>query len=84
MKDVLVDLAPGALVGARAEQEGIAAVLMELAQVIPVHGENAEIRVAVHNRVVAATVNLEKPCAHEIVLKRSLLRILRLFGDHRT
>lgn len=51
VKDVLVDLAPGALVGARAAQEGIVAVLVELAKVILVHGEAAEIRVVVHDRV---------------------------------
>ena len=72
VKDVLVDLAPGALMGARVEQAGIAAVLAELSQVMPLHGEEAEIRSVVYDRVVVATGNLEKLCAHEIVLEKML------------
>jgi hypothetical protein len=72
VKDVLVDLVPGALVGARVEQNGIAAVLVELAQVMPIHGEEAEVRVAIHDRVMAATIALEKLGTHEIVLEKML------------
>ena len=72
VKDVLVDLAPGALVGARFEQEGIAAVLAELSRVMPTHGEEAEVRSAIYERVVAATGNLEKLLAHEIILEKML------------
>lgn len=72
VKDVLVDLAPGALMGARMEQEGIAAVLLELSHAMPAHGEEAEIRAAVYERVVGATSSLEKLAAHEIVLEKML------------
>ncbi len=72
VQDVLVDLAPGALVRSRVEQDGIAAVLVELSRVMPVHAEDAEIRAAIYDRVVAATGNLEKLRAHEMALEKML------------
>lgn len=76
VKDDLVDLAPGALVGVQVEQHGLAAVLAELARVMPAHGEEAEIRGAVYDRVVDATGTLDKLTAHEIVLEK-MLEIVR-------
>lgn len=72
VKNELVDLAPGALVGVQVEQNGIAAVLAELARVMPLHGEEAEVRAAVYDRVVDATVTLDKLSNHEIVLEKML------------
>ncbi len=76
VKDILVDLPPRALKGARSEQDGIAAVLGELAHAIPNHGEEAEIRAALQVRVTAATISIEKLVAHEIVLEK-LLEVVR-------
>lgn len=72
VKEVLVDLAPGALKGARNVQEGIGEVLIELSRVMPIHGEEAEIRSAVYARVVDATKHLEKLATYEIVLSKLL------------
>lgn len=72
VKDALVDLAPGALVRSRHEQDGIAAVLVELARVMPAHGTEAEIRAGVYDRVVLATSQLEKLRNHELILEKML------------
>jgi hypothetical protein len=72
VKDELVDLAPGALIGAQVEQNGIAAVLAELARVMPSHGEEAEVRSAVYDRVADATVTLDKLSIHEMALEKML------------
>lgn len=72
VKNELVDLAPGALIGAQVEQDGIAGVLAELARVMPAHGEEAEVRLAVYDRVVDATGTLDKLNAHEIILEKML------------
>lgn len=76
VKDVLVDLAPGALRGARYAQDGIAEVLGELARVMPEHAEDAEIRGTVYDRVTESTAYLAKLTEHEIVLSK-LLEVVR-------
>jgi len=72
VKDILVDLPPGGLRGARVDREGIAAVIGELAQVMPIHGDDAEIHAALHTRIVDATNHIEKLRAKERALEKML------------
>lgn len=59
VKDILVDLPPGTLKGARAEQEGIDGVLEELATSMPNHGAEIEISPAVYERVISSTADIK-------------------------
>lgn len=72
VKDILVDIPPGGLKGARGEQEGIDGVLGELAHAMPTYGNDAEIHPALYNRVVDATTNIEKLRAKEMLLEKQL------------
>jgi hypothetical protein len=72
IKEILVDLAPGALLGARGEQEGLTEVLVELASAIPNHGDEAEVHPAVYTRIVEATTNIAKLREKEMVLEKQL------------
>jgi len=60
VKDDLIDLAPGAMKGARAEQDGMAEVKKELAEAMPGHGEAADIPPHVYQRFLDRTAKLEK------------------------
>ncbi len=72
VKDILVDIPPGGLKGARGEQEGISGVLGELAHAIPEYGDDAEIHGALYTRVVDATTKIEKLRAKELLLEKQL------------
>ena len=76
VKDELVDLPPRALQGARAEKEGLAGVLDELATAIPNHGNDAEIHPSVYQRILADTAVIAKLRAHEAALEK-LLEVCR-------
>jgi hypothetical protein len=72
VKDALVDLAPGAMKGIRAEREGIDKVVAELEKSIPAHGEAAEIPAHVYQRFLDRTALLDKLRTHEILLEKTL------------
>jgi hypothetical protein len=72
VKNILVDIPPGGLKGARGEQEGMNGVLGELAHAIPTYGDDAEIHAALYTRVVEATTNIEKLRAKELLLEKQL------------
>jgi len=72
VKDILVDIPPGGLKGARGEQEGIDGVLGEIDHAMPKYGNEAEIHAAVHARIVEATTNIEKLRAKELILEKQL------------
>jgi hypothetical protein len=72
VKDILVDIPPGGLKGARGEQDGIAEVLTELSHVMPQYGDDAEIHPALYTRIVDATANIEKLRAKELLLEKQL------------
>lgn len=72
VKDILVDIPPGGLVGARGEQPGIAGVLAELAHAMPEHGDDAEVHAALYVRVTEATTNIDKLRAKEMLLEKQL------------
>lgn len=72
VKDLLVDIAPGGLVGARGEQPGIDGVLTELAEVMPQYGDAAEVHAALYARVTEATTNIAKLRAKELLLEKQL------------
>lgn len=72
VKDHLVDLAPGAMKGARAEKDGLADVLDELAKVMPDHGDAAEVHPSIYQRVLSATTLVEQLRAHESALAKAL------------
>jgi len=76
VKDDLVDLAPGAMQGARAEQPGIDKVIAELAQAIPAHGDAAGIPPQVYQRFVKRTDLLARLRTHENTLEK-LLEVCR-------
>lgn len=72
IKEILVDLPPGGLIGARGEQDGIAGVLAELTNAMPNHGDEAEVHPALYGRVVEATTHIEKLRAKELLLEKQL------------
>ena len=72
VKNVLVDLPPGGLQGARGEQPGIDAVLVELAHALPQYGDAAEVHGAFHSRITQASTAIDKLKEHEIVLEKQL------------
>ena len=72
VQDELVNLAPGALKGARAEKEGIDKVLAELAMAMPTAGAVAEVHPAIYQRVLDETAAIEKLRKHEIDLEAAL------------
>lgn len=72
VKEILVDIPPGGLKGARGEQSGIADALGELAHAMPTYGDDAEIHPALYTRVVEATTNIEKLRAKEMLLEKQL------------
>src|SRR5262245_36700418 len=72
VKDKLVDLSPGALMGVRYEKEGIEDVLMELAVAIPTCGAEAEIHPAAYQRILEATADIQKLREHEYSLEKAL------------
>lgn len=76
VKDHLVDLAPGATKGARAEQEGMEDVIKELAEAVPSHGDAADVPPQAYQRFVARTALLAQLRAHELGLEK-LLEIIR-------
>jgi hypothetical protein len=76
LKADLVDLAPGVLKGARAEQEGFPEVKQELDHAIPLYGDAAEIHPAIHKRIVTQTEVIEKLRVKEAELFK-LLEIVR-------
>jgi hypothetical protein len=76
VKEALVDLPPKALQGARAEKEGLAGVLGELAVAIPNHGNDAEIHPAVYQRILADTTLIAKLRGYEATLEK-LLEVCR-------
>ncbi|TKC94684.1 hypothetical protein [Polyangium fumosum] len=71
-KDILVDIPPNGLKGARGAQEGIEAVFHELAHAIPKYGEEAEIHPVVYQRVVDATVGIDALTVEEARLEKAL------------
>ncbi|MBK9258913.1 MAG: hypothetical protein IPM54_03670 [Polyangiaceae bacterium] len=76
VKDILVDLPPGGLRGARTDREGVDGVLGELAEVMPAHGNEAEIHGALYTRVVDATNHIDKLRIKERLLEK-LLEVVR-------
>lgn len=72
----LVDLAPGALKGARGPKQGIAEVLAELAHAIPHHGDEAEIHPSVHARIVKSTTLITTLRSREAEIEK-LLEVCR-------
>jgi hypothetical protein len=72
VKDDLVDLAPGAMKGIRAEQEGIDKVKAELAQSMPAHGDAADIPPQAYQRFLKRTALLAQLRVHEIALEKGL------------
>lgn len=72
VKEILVDIPPGGLKGARGEQPGIADALGELVHAMPTYGDDAEIHPALYTRVVEATTNIEKLRAKEMLLEKQL------------
>lgn len=74
--DDIQDIAPGGLQGARAEKEGLEEVLLELAQVMPMHGEAAEIHPAIYPRVVHATESI-KLLTESVLKQTKLLEVSR-------
>lgn len=72
VKNVLVDLPPGALHGVRGEQPGIAGVLVELAHALPQYGDAAEVHGAFHSRIMQASMDIDKLKEHELVLEKQL------------
>lgn len=72
LKDALVDLAPGAMQGARGEQEGMADVKKELASAMPTHGDGADISPQVYQRFLARTALLDDLREKESTLRKLL------------
>jgi hypothetical protein len=70
VKDSLIDLAPGAMRGIRAEQEGIEGVKTELAASMPGHGAAADIPPQAYQRFLDRTALLVKLRQKEIELKK--------------
>jgi len=75
LQDKLIDLAPGAMKGVRAEQEGFADVEKELAASIPAHGEAADIPPHVYQRLLERTALLVQLREKELELNK-LVEIL--------
>ena len=80
VKDILVDLPVGGLIGVRLEQEGVAQVLAELAHAVATYGDEAEVRQAVYDRIAAATANIGKLRSLEIVLSKQLEVVRETLG----
>lgn len=72
VKDVLVDLPPGALQGVRYDQPGITEVLAELNHALPQYGDAAEVHGAFHSRITQASAQIDKLTQYEIILKKQL------------
>lgn len=72
VKDVLVDLPPGALHGVRYDQPGIAEVLAELNHALPHYGDAAEVHGAFHSRIAQASASIDKLTQYEITLQKQL------------
>jgi hypothetical protein len=72
VKDDLVDLAPGAMKGIRAEQDGLDKVKVELAQSMPAHGDAADIPPQAYQRFLKRTALLAQLRTHEIELEKAL------------
>ena len=71
-KDLLVDLPPNGLRGARGAQEGIETVLDELAHALPHYGDEAEIHPAAYHRVIEATASIQSLLQDEARLEKTL------------
>lgn len=72
IKDVLVDLPPGALQGVRYDQPGITEVLVELNHALPQYGDAAEVHGAFHARIAQASSHIDKLTQYEITLQKQL------------
>jgi hypothetical protein len=68
----LVDLAPGAMRGARTEGEGMKGVVEELAEAMPAHGADLDVPGSAYQRVVDRTALLAKLRDHEAKLAKAL------------
>jgi hypothetical protein len=72
VKDILVDLPPGALQGVRYDQPGITEVLAELNHALPQYGDVAEVHSAFHSRIAQTSAQIDKLTQYEIILKKQL------------
>jgi hypothetical protein len=72
VKDELIDLPDGAMKGLRAEQDGMAGVVAELANSMPAYGDEAGISPKVYARFVDSTDKLHKLRKHEMELAKAL------------
>jgi hypothetical protein len=72
VQDALVDIPPGGLKGARAEQPGMDEVIKRLADAVPKHGDDADIPPKVYERFVERTDLLAKLREHELSLAKAL------------
>ena len=72
VKDMLVDLAPGAMRGIRTEKPGFDKVAVELATAVPNNGDKANIPPQVYQHFVGATADIALLRAHETALEKAL------------
>jgi hypothetical protein len=71
-KDDLIDLPPNAMMHMRKVKPGIEAVVIELQNTLPNHGEAAGIVAGVHQRFTDETTLINKLRGHEIALEKAL------------